>query len=63
VLRLHKQRHSSLPDDRKRALLEAPRMVDAVVMRTGLEPGIGFRDYFLRLRPCVAGRTRTGGEH
>jgi cytidyltransferase-like protein len=53
VLWLHKNRRSSLPDDHKRALLAALRMVDDVVIGTGLEEGIDFRDHFLRLRPDV----------
>ncbi len=53
VLWLHKQRRSSLPDDHKRAVLAALRMVDEVVVGTGLEPGIDFREHFLRLRPDI----------
>ncbi len=53
VLWLHKQRRSSLPDDHKRALLAALRMVDEVVIGTGLEEGIDFRENFLRLKPDV----------
>jgi len=53
VLWLHKQRRSSLPDEHKRALLAALRMVDEVVIGTGLEEGIDFRENFLRLKPDV----------
>lgn len=53
VLWLHKRRRSSLPDDHKRALLASLRMVDEVVIGTGLEEGIDFRDHFLRLRPDI----------
>ena len=53
VLWLHKQRRSSLPDEHKRALLAALRMVDEVVIGTGLEEGIDFRENFLRLKPEV----------
>jgi cytidyltransferase-like protein len=53
VLWFHKQRRSSLPDEHKRALIAALRMVDDVVIGTGLEEGIDFREHFLRLRPDV----------
>lgn len=53
VLWLHKQRRSSLPDDHKRALLAALRPVDDVVVGTGQEEGIDFREHFLRLRPDI----------
>jgi cytidyltransferase-like protein len=53
VLWVHKHRRSSLPDDHKRALLASLRMVDEVVVGTGLEEGIDFRDHFLRLRPDI----------
>jgi cytidyltransferase-like protein len=51
VLWLHKHRRSSLPDDHKRAVLAALDMVDEVVLGTGLEEGLDFKDDFLRLRP------------
>ncbi len=53
VLWLHKRRRSSLPDDHKRALLAALDMVDEVVVGTGLEEGLDFKDDFLRLRPAI----------
>jgi cytidyltransferase-like protein len=53
VLWHHKQRRSSLPDEHKRALLAALEMVDDVVIGTGLDEGIDFRDHFLRLKPDV----------
>lgn len=53
VLWLHKHRRSSLPDEHKRALLAGLRMVDEVVIGTGLEEGIDFRADFLRLRPDI----------
>lgn len=53
VLWLHKHRRSSLPDDHKRALLEALTMVDEVVVGEGVEEGLDFKDDFLRLRPHV----------
>ncbi len=53
VLWFHKQRKSSLPDEHKRALIAGLKMVDDVVVGTGLEEGIDFREHFLRLRPDV----------
>ena len=53
VLWFHKHRRSSLPDDHKGALIASLRMVDEVVIGTGLEEGIDFRDHFLRLRPDI----------
>jgi cytidyltransferase-like protein len=53
VLWFHKQRRSSLPDDHKRGVIAALDMVDDVVIGTGLEPGIDFRDHFLRLKPAI----------
>lgn len=53
VLWFHKQRRSSLPDDHKRAVISALRMVDDVVVGMGLDEGIDFRDHFLRLRPDI----------
>jgi len=53
VLWLHKQRRSSIPDDHKRALIAAMRMVDDVVIGRGLDEGIDFREDFLRIRPQI----------
>jgi cytidyltransferase-like protein len=53
VLWFHKQRRSSLPDEHKRALIAALKVVDDVVIGTGLEEGIDFREHFLRLRPDI----------
>ena len=53
VLWIHKHRRSSLPDEHKRALIAALRVVDDVVIGTGLEEGIDFREHFLRLRPDI----------
>lgn len=53
VLWLHKQRRSSLPDEHKRALLGALEMVDEVVVGTGHDEGIDFKEHFLRLRPQI----------
>jgi cytidyltransferase-like protein len=53
VLWHHKQRRSSLPDEHKRALIAALEMVDEVVIGTGTEEGIDFKEHFLRLRPSI----------
>ena len=53
VLWRYKQRRRSLPDEHKRALLAALEMVDEVVIGTGGEEGLDFRDEFLRLRPDI----------
>src|SRR5882757_7122952 len=53
VLWHHKQRRSSLLDEHKRALIAALEMVDEVVIGTGTEEGIDFKDHFLRLRPSI----------
>jgi cytidyltransferase-like protein len=53
VLWFHKERRSSLPDEHKRALIAALKVVDDVVIGTGLEEGIDFREHFLRLRPDI----------
>ncbi len=53
VLWLHKQRRSSLPDEHKRALIAALDMVDDVVIGTGHDEGIDFKEHFLRLRPNI----------
>jgi cytidyltransferase-like protein len=53
VLWLHKHRRSSLPDDHKRAVLAGLDMVDEVVIGTGLEEGLDFKEEFLRLRPAI----------
>jgi cytidyltransferase-like protein len=53
VLWHHKQRRSSLPDDHKRALIAALDMVDEVIVTTGTEEGLDFKDDFLRLKPDI----------
>src|SRR5688572_8500544 len=53
VLWLHKQRRSSLPDEHKRALIAALTTVDEVVVGTGLDEGIDFKEHFLRLKPDI----------
>lgn len=51
VLWRHKQRRSSLPDEHKKAVLEALDCVDQVVVGAGMEHGLDFKDDFLKLRP------------
>ncbi|SPQ93018.1 Cytidyltransferase-like domain-containing protein [Plasmodiophora brassicae] len=51
VLMAHKQRRPSIPDDHKKALILALRVVDEVVVGQGRELGLDFKDDFLRIRP------------
>lgn len=51
VLKAHKERASSLPEEHKKTLLESLRMVDEVVVGNGRELGLDFKDHFLRLKP------------
>lgn len=53
VLKAHKARPSSLPQEHKKALLESLRMVDEVVVGHGHELGLDFKDHFLRLKPTI----------
>jgi cytidyltransferase-like protein len=53
VLVTHKQRPSAMPEAHKRALLEALRDVDQVVLGEGRELGLDFQDHFLRIRPKI----------
>ncbi len=53
VLWLHKRRRSSLPDEHKKALLEALDTVDEVVVGKCMEEGLDFKDDFLALKPAV----------
>jgi cytidyltransferase-like protein len=53
VLWRYRQRRSSLPDAHKRALLASLASIDDVVIGTGLEEGLDFREEFLRLRPHI----------
>ncbi len=53
VLWRNRQRRSSLPDEHKRALIAALDPVDAVVIGTGLEDGLEFKEHFLSLRPDI----------
>lgn len=49
----HKGRRSSLPDEHKKVVLAALRMVDHVVMGTGETLGLDFEPHFRRLRPDI----------
>ncbi len=53
VLWLHKKRRPSLPQEHKLALLQSLKMVDDVVIGQNLEPGLDFKDHFLRIRPDI----------
>jgi cytidyltransferase-like protein len=53
VLWIHKQRRSSLPDDHKRALIAALDMVDEVIVTSGTDEGLDFKEEFLRLKPDI----------
>ena len=53
VLWRQRQRRSSLPDEHKRALIASLGPVDDVVVGTGLEEGLEFKEQFLDLRPHV----------
>lgn len=55
VLMAHKQRRPSIPDDHKKALILALRVVDEVVVGQGRELGLDFKDDFLRIRPDLLG--------
>ena len=51
VLWHHKRRKPSIPDDHKRSLLQALRMVDEVIITHGHKEGLDFEEDFLRIRP------------
>lgn len=51
ILRKHKSRRPSLPDDHKKALLESLPMVDAVVSCEGETLGLDFEPIFRELKP------------
>jgi len=53
VLWKHKQRRPSIPDEHKKALLEALWMVDEVVVGTDMDLGLDFRSYFLAAKPDI----------
>lgn len=51
VLWEHKQRRPSIPDEHKKALLEAFWMVDEVIIGTDSDIGLDFKSYFLKTKP------------
>jgi len=51
VLWEHKQRRPSIPDEHKKALLEAFWMVDEVVIGNDSDIGLDFKTYFLKAKP------------
>jgi cytidyltransferase-like protein len=51
VLWHHKRRKPSIPDDHKRVLLQGLRMIDEVLVTTGHDEGLDFKEEFLRIRP------------
>jgi cytidyltransferase-like protein len=53
VLWRQRHRRSSLPDEHKRALIASLGPVDDVVVGTGLEEGLEFKEDFLSLRPHI----------
>ena len=53
VLRAHKNRRSSIPQEHKRVLLQALEMVDDVIVGENMEIGLDFKDHFLRIMPDV----------
>lgn len=53
ILWKHKKRRPSLPDDHKKALLEALEMVDEVVAGEGEVEGLDFEPLFRKIRPDI----------
>jgi cytidyltransferase-like protein len=53
VLWAHKKRRPSIPEDHKKAVIQALSMVDHVVMGTNMEMGLDFKDHFLQIRPDI----------
>jgi len=51
VLWHHKRRKPSIPDDHKQVLLQGLRMIDEVIITTGHDEGLDFKNEFLRIRP------------
>jgi len=51
VLWHHKRRKPSIPDDHKRVLLQGLRMIDEVIVTSGHDEGLDFKEDFLRIRP------------
>lgn len=53
VLWHHKQRKPSIPDEHKKVLLESLRMIDKVILGTGLKIGLDFEAEFLEEQPDI----------
>lgn len=53
VLWEHKHRRTSIPQDHKLALLTSLEVVDQVVIGDCEDPGLDFKEHFLRLRPDI----------
>ena len=53
VLWHHKQRKPSIPDEHKKVLLESLRMVDKVILGTGMKKGLDFEEEFLAEKPDI----------
>jgi len=53
VLYKHKKRKSSIPQDHKQALLNSIRIVDEVVVGTGTDLGVDFKQHLIDLRPDI----------
>lgn len=53
VLWHHKQRKPSIPDEHKKVLLESLRMVDKVILGTGMKKGLDFEEEFLQEKPDI----------
>ena len=51
VLWHHKQRRSTMPDEHKRAVMEALWMVDEVIIGGDHDLGLDFKSYFLEAKP------------
>lgn len=53
VLWHHKQRKPSIPDEHKKVLLESLRVVDKVILGTGMKKGLDFEKEFLEEKPDI----------
>jgi cytidyltransferase-like protein len=53
VLWKHKKRRPSIPQEHKKALIQAFEMVDDVVIGTNMEIGLDFKDHFLNIKPDI----------
>jgi cytidyltransferase-like protein len=53
VLWKHKKRRPSIPEQHKKALIQALDMVDDVVIGANMEIGMDFKDHFLNIKPDI----------